>query len=112
MASASGLPRGPLLATATCMTSAGLALNAIPSPMASKIGNPNDQNNASGSRVYSLKRTVMSCQSELSLMSQLPPRQRHEDVLERRRMCRQVRQFGVALREQRQQGGNGSVKRA
>src|SRR5438045_5281302 len=102
MASASGLPRGPLLATATCTTSAGLARKAIPRPIASRIGNPNDQNNASGSRVYSLKRTVMSCQSELSFMSQLPPGQRHEDVLERCRMRRQVRQLDVALREQRQ----------
>src|SRR6266536_1449948 len=99
MASASGLPRGPLFATATCTTSAGFARNAMPSPMASKIGNPNDQNSASGSRVYSLKRTVISCQSELSLMPQLSPGQRHEHVLERRRMRGEVHQLHVMLRQ-------------
>jgi hypothetical protein len=47
-------------ATATWTTSRGFARNAIHSPIASRIGKPNDQKSASGSRVYSLNRTVMS----------------------------------------------------
>src|SRR6185437_17163579 len=108
--------RDPVFTTATCATSAGLLLNAMPSPIASRIGKPNDQNSASGSRVYSLKRTVTSCQSELAaspvalavrsfgcaalLITQLPSRQRHENVFERGRVRVEVREAEVLAREE------------
>src|SRR6185503_3667610 len=116
--------RGPLFVTATCTISAGLLRNAIPSPIASRIGNPNDQKSASGSRVYSLKRTVMSCHSEFasrplavfsetfSLIAQLSPGERHEHVLERRGMCGQLRELDLALREKRQQCGECAMELA
>src|SRR5215212_515737 len=88
----------------------------MPRPIASRMGKPNDQNNASGSRVYSLKRTVMSCQSELapspcsvrslirgSLIAQLSPGERDEAILQRRGMCRQVRELDSPARDQSQQ---------
>ncbi len=82
--------------------------NAIPRPIARRIGKPNDQKSASGSRVYSLKRTVISCREEFVALASMPssithpqltPGQRHEHVLESRRVRRELRELEPALGE-------------
>src|SRR5205823_3370298 len=95
-----------------------LLRKAIPSPSASRIGNPRDQKSASGSRRNSLNRTAVSCQSEDSLrrgvtsllIAELPPGQRHEHVLERRRVRAELRQLVPATRDQRQKGRDDPMK--
>src|ERR1051325_7121025 len=103
-------PRPPVT-TATCATSGGRERNAIPSPMASRIGNPNDQKSASGSRRNSLNRTEVSCQSE-SVITQLPAGESDEHIFERRRVRSQLGELETASGEEREQRWNNPVELA
>src|SRR5581483_8748061 len=112
-ADASFCARASVSTTATCTTSAGLVRKAMPRPIASRMGKPNDQNSASGSRRYSLNRTLINCPSELGLrIAELPPGERYEHVLERRRVRGQLSQRRLATGEQREERRNRAVQRA
>src|SRR6185503_3072971 len=102
--------------TPTCTLSGPRCLKAMPSPAASRIGKTKVQNTASGSRINSRNRTSVSCAIEVSLKRRLmngfrsaraissvigkgtrsfiaqgPSRQRHENILERRRSLPRLR---------------------
>src|SRR5690242_16679770 len=85
----------------------------MPSPIASRIGKPNDQKIASGSRRNSLNRTLINSRrlDVGSLIAQLSPGERHEHVFETRGMCGQVLELGAAAREQRKQLGHRAMER-
>src|SRR5215472_1936961 len=108
--------------TATWTTSAGRFRKAMPNPMARMMGKANVQNTASGSRRYSLKRTLDSwtndgempidrrCGVSRSLIAQLSPGEVDEHVLERCRVRAQFRQLKIVLCQLGQEGRNAAMQ--
>src|ERR1051325_10879127 len=96
------------------MLSGGLLRKARPNPNARRIGKPSDQKIASGSRMNSLTRTAVSCQSDdarrPSLIAQLPSGQRDEHVLQCRRVGSQLGELEAMRRDEHEQCGNDAVQ--
>src|SRR5438874_2787259 len=121
-AAATRLASGDEPTTAMCTISAGRLRNAIPRPIARRIGNAKVQNSASGSRMNSLNRTDESwtSESEMSrrrresgarlLIAELSPGEMDEHVLECRRVSAQLGQLEAALRQLREQRRHGAME--
>src|SRR5689334_4471085 len=98
-AAAVACARGPAI-TPIGILSGALARNAKPNASASTSGNPKTQKIASVSRRNSFVRTMTSSQIGARTfldIAQLPSRQRHEQILERRGMRRQRHQLRSLL---------------
>src|SRR5438270_4277906 len=121
-----GNSTGDFASAATCCCACGpattpigilsgaFARNANPNASASSKGNPNTQKIASVSRKNSLVRTTTSSTiggRTLSDIAQLPSRQRHEEILERRRVRRERDQFRAMFFNRREKLRNGVGER-
>src|SRR5687768_3871328 len=86
------------------MRSGGLSRKANPRARVSRSGKAKTQKTASGSRMNSLKRAMVSSASGervFSGIAQLPPGQRHEEILQSCSVCGESPQFRVVALDQR-----------